>query len=121
VRNNSALAARWASNVAEVGRRSLPRGIIPEALTGSTDLGNVSVRVPSIHPTLQIAPPGVTIHSPEFTAHARSEAADRGVVDGAIGLALTALDYLGDGDLRAAVAEEFEAAGGPLDVNALLS
>ena len=121
VRNNHALAARWASNVSELGRRSLPQGVIPEALTGSTDLGNVSVRVPSIHPTLQIAPPGVTIHSPEFTGHARSEAADKGVLDGATGLALTALDYLTDADLRAAVTEEFEAAGGKLDVKALLS
>ena len=120
VRNNHALAARWASNVATVGRKSLPQGIIPEALTGSTDLGNVSVRVPSIHPTLQIAPPGVTIHSPEFTSHARSEAADKGVIDGAIGLALTALDYLGDEKLRDAVNADFEASGGKLDVAALL-
>ena len=121
VRNNHALAARWASNIGEVGRRSLPQGVIPEALTGSTDLGNISVRVPSIHPTLQIAPPGVTIHSPEFTGHARSAEADRGVVDGAIGLALTALDYLGDPDLRAAVAEDFDAGGGKLDVEAMLA
>ena len=120
VRNNHALAARWASNAATTGRRPLPIGIIPEQLTGSTDLGNVSVRVPSIHPTLAIAPPGVTIHSPEFTAHARSEAADRGVIDGAIGLALTALDYLGDADLRDAVTADFEAGGGKLDVEALL-
>lgn len=121
VRNNAPLAARWASNVAEVGRRSLPLGVIPEALTGSTDLGNVSVRVPAIHPTLAIAPPGVTIHSPEFTAHAASAAADQGVVDGAIGLALTAIDYLADAELRSAVTKEFEAAGGALDVAALLS
>ncbi|MDQ3937757.1 MAG: peptidase dimerization domain-containing protein, partial [Chloroflexota bacterium] len=120
VRNNHPLALRWATNIAETGRRSLPRGIIPDALTGSTDLGNVSVRVPAIHPTLAIAPPGVTIHSPEFTTHARSKAADQGVVDGAIGLALTAVDYLGDDDVRAAVAADFEAAGGPLDVEALL-
>lgn len=121
VRNNAPLAARWASNVAEVGRRSLPLGVIPEALTGSTDLGNVSVRVPAIHPTLAIAPPGVTIHSPEFTAHAASAAADQGVVDGAIGLALTAIDYLADAQLRGAVTADFEAAGGALDVAALLA
>ena len=121
VRNNHALAARWASNLTPLGRRPLPVGVIPEALTGSTDLGNVSVRVPSMHPTLAIAPAGVTIHSPEFTTHARSETADKGVIDGAIGLALTAVDYLGDADLRGAVTEEFEAAGGRLDVEALLS
>jgi hypothetical protein len=38
------------------------------------------------------------------------------VRDGALGLALTAADYLADADLRAAVHTEFTAAGGPLDV-----
>ena len=121
VRSNNPLARRWAVNVGERGRTSLPQGILPEALTGSTDLGNVSVRVPSIHPTLEIAPAGVTIHSPEFTAHAKSEAADRGVVDGAIGLALTAVDFLTDTALQTSVAEEFDAAGGRLDVESLLA
>jgi len=121
VRNNHPLAARWAANVARRGRRSLPQGVIPDALTGSTDLGNVSVRVPSIHPTLAIAPAGVAIHSPEFAEHAASERADQGVVDGAIGLALTAADYLSDAALREAVAAEFQAAGGKLDVDALLA
>ena len=121
VRNSHPLAARWATNVADRGRRSLPMGVIPPALTGSTDLGNVSVRVPSIHPTLAIAHASASIHSPEFTAIARSAQADKGVVDGAIGLALTAVDFLADAGLRAEVAAEFEAAGGRLDVEALLS
>jgi amidohydrolase len=119
VRNNHALAARYAQNIATRGRRALPAGVIPGFLTGSTDLGNVSVRVPSIHPTLAIAPPGVTIHTAEFATHAVSEAADRGTVDGAVGLALTALDFLTDEALRSDVAAEFEAAGGPVDLDAL--
>ncbi len=121
VRSNGALAARWAVNVATRGRRALPQGVVPAALTGSTDLGNVSVRVPAIHPTLAIAPAGVSIHNPEFAEHARSERADAGVVDGAIGLALTAADFLTDDGLRDAVAAEFTAAGGRLDVDELLS
>jgi amidohydrolase len=121
VRNNHPLALRWAVNVAERGRTSLPLGIVPEALTGSTDLGNVSVRVPSIHPTLAIAPAGVSIHSPDFTQHAASAAADQGVLDGAVGLALTAVDFLADEQLRTSVAQEFESQGGPLDVKALLA
>ena len=121
VRNNHALAQRWATNIGERGRVSLPQGIVPESLTGSTDLGNVSVRVPAIHPTLAIAPAGVTIHSPEFAVHAKSAAADQGVLDGAVGLALTALDFLTDDDLRTAVTQEFDAAGGRIDVEALLA
>ncbi len=121
VRNNAPLTARWAENVAARGRRALAEGVVPGALTGSTDLGNVSVRVPSIHPTLAVAPPGVTIHNPDFAEHAASAEADKGVVDGAIGLALTAADYLADAALRDAVAADFQAAGGRLDVAALLS
>ncbi len=63
----------------------------------------------------------MTIHNPEFAEHAASAAADAGVVDGAVGLALTAVDFLTDAGLREAVASEFAAAGGRLDVAALLS
>ena len=110
VRNNTALAARYAVNMAERGRTVLPRGILPGELTGSTDLGNVSVRVPSIHPLLGIAPIDVVIHTPEFAECARSERADRGVLDGAVALAQTAADYLADEKLRADVAAEFDTA-----------
>lgn len=120
MRNNATLAARYATNLAGRGRRVLPRGVVPSGFTGSTDLGNVSVRLPAIHPTLAISPPDVTIHTVEFARWSRSERADEGVVDGAVGLALTATDYLADAALRGAVADEFERAGGPLDVDALL-
>ena len=44
---------------------------------GSTDMGNVSQVVPSIHPMLAVAPAGVSIHTPEFADHARSAAGER--------------------------------------------
>ncbi len=120
VRINAPLSDRFGVNLARRGRRVLPAGVLPGELTGSTDLGNVSVRMPAIHPLLAIAPPSVAIHTTAFAAHARSEAADRACVDGAVALALTALDYLHDGDLRTAVADEFAQQGGPLDLDALL-
>ena len=118
-RSNGPLAARYAVNLARRGRRALPAGVLPSAMTGSTDLGNVSVRVPSIHPLLGIAPLEVPIHNPAFTAHAVSEAADRGCVDGAVALALTAVDVLADPALRDDVARTFDEQGGALDVDAL--
>jgi len=121
VRNSAPLAGRYAQHMAGLGRTVLPGGIIPEGFTGSTDLGNVSVRVPAIHPTIQVAPIGVSIHNPEFAAHAVGEAADRACVEGAIGLALTAADVLADADLRAATRDAFDAAGGVLDVDELLA
>jgi amidohydrolase len=114
VRNNSALAARYAENLAP-RRKVVPAGVLPAERTGSTDLGNVSVRVPSIHPLLAIAPPDVAIHNPAFARWAASDRADTGTIDGAIGLATTAVDFLTDARLRTDVAEEFEAAGGRID------
>ncbi|MGI8874107.1 MAG: M20 family metallopeptidase [Egibacteraceae bacterium] len=121
VRNNHPLAARYATNLVPRGRKVVPEGVLPGEMTGSTDLGNVSVRVPSIHPLLAIAPPDVTIHNPEFAKWAAREGADTGTIDGAVGLALTAVDYLTDAELRAEVRAEFEAAGGVMDVDALLA
>ena len=121
VRNNRPLAARYAVNVADRGRQVLPRGIAPTSLAASTDLGNISVRVPAIHPLLAIAPPEVTIHSPEFAEWAVSERADEATLDGAIGLARTAADICFDADLRTAMTEDFDAEGGVIDVLGLLS
>lgn len=119
VRNNLTLARRYALTLAARGHVVLDAGVVPEELTGSTDLGNVSVRVPSIHPTLAISPHDVTIHQPRFAEWAASERADAAIVDGAIGLARVMVDFLADADLRAAVAAEFEDSGGVVDVETL--
>lgn len=116
IRHNTTLAARWAVHQRGRGRTVYPRGVVPESDTGSTDLGNVSVRVPAIHPMLGIAEPGTALHTVGFAEAAGGPGGDRGVVDGAAGLALTVADLLHDAGLREAVAAEFAAAGGPLDV-----
>jgi amidohydrolase len=115
-RFNRPLSERWAVNQVERGRRVLTREVVPSELAASTDFGNVSVRVPGIHPVIAVAPPEIALHTAEFAACAGGEAGDRAAVDAAHGLALTALDFLTDPALRAAVADDFAAAGGPLDV-----
>jgi amidohydrolase len=116
VRSNTTLTGSWVQAQRRRGRDPLPAGVVSETLAASTDFGNVSFRVPGIHPLLKIAAPGVALHTREFAAAAASPAAHRAAVDGAVGLALTALDYLQDGALRTAVHEEFTAQGGALDV-----
>ena len=116
IRYNTALAGRWAVNQSDTGRKPLPPGVVPESLTGSTDLGNLSFRMPALHPMLAVSEPTIALHTKEFAEAAGSPAGDKAVRDGALGLALTATDYLGDAELRAAVHEEFEAAGGAMDV-----
>jgi len=120
IRANLELAARWTRHQARRGRTALPPGVTPASLAGSTDLGNVSVRVPSIHPMIAIAGPDASMHTTEFATAAASPAGDAAVLDGAVGLALTALDVLADPAVLAAARDEFEAAGGVLDVGGLL-
>lgn len=120
IRANLEMAARWTVHQRRRGRAALPPGVVPESLAGSTDLGNVSVRVPSIHPMLAIAGPEKSLHTKDFAAAAGSATGDAGVLDGAVGLALTALDVLADPALLAAVRAEFEDAGGVLDVEGFL-
>ena len=116
IRHNSALAARWAVHQGELGRTALPRGVVPDYMTGSTDLGNLSYRVPAIHPMIALDGQNLSLHTAEFAEAAGSDTGDRAVADGAAGLALTTVDYLADAGLRRAVHEEFESAGGALDV-----
>ncbi len=103
MRTNSPLAALYAANLEKLGRKVGFAGKV----TGSTDMGNVSHLVPSIHPMLQIAPADVPLHTQEFCQWAGSERGDRGVVDGAKVLAMTAIDFLADADLRDAVRTAF--------------
>ncbi|GAA4735815.1 M20 family metallopeptidase [Modestobacter marinus] len=120
IRANLELAARWTRHQARRGRTALPPGVTPASLAGSTDLGNVSVRVPSIHPMIAIADPDTSMHTTGFATAAASPAGDRAVLDGAVGLALTALDALVDPAVLAAARAEFEAAGGVLELSDLL-
>ncbi|UTP36967.1 amidohydrolase [Streptomyces rapamycinicus] len=118
VRNNDVLTGRFSAHMTGRGRTfGTDRG----AARGSTDMGNISLRIPSIHPTVAIAPPEIALHTAAFAEYAGSEPGDRAVVDGAIALALTALDFLTDAELRERSRAEFEAAGGVVDVPALLT
>ena len=116
VRNNMALAHRFALSQDDRGHPMPLRSPVP---SGSTDMGNVSVRVPAIHPKVTISPSTVPVHTAEFAHYAGSPSGDEGVLNGAYGLAATTLDYLADPELRADVEAEFGAAGGRLDVAGL--
>lgn len=116
VRTNTALTARWVAAQQHRGRAPLPPGVVPETIAASTDFGNISYRVPGIHPLLKISASDVALHTAEFCDAAKSEAAEHGAVDGAYGLAATAIDFLTDDNLARTVRQEFEAAGGAADV-----
>ena len=116
VRSNRILASRYLAAVEARGRTVQPSG---HRNGGSTDMGNVSLRVPSIHPNIAIAPFGTPGHSPEFRDAAIAPAADQAILDGAAGMAMAAADVLADARLRALVRDEFDRRGGVVDVEAL--
>jgi amidohydrolase len=109
--DNEAMVALFAGNAAALGRQ-VEEPVGERRVVGSTDMGNVSYLVPSIHPMIAAAPSGLPIHTPEFATHARAEGGDQAVVDGAIAMAWTVADlWLGEGVL-AAVQDEFAATMG---------
>lgn len=116
VRANAPLSQAWVRAQNAAWRTVLPRGVITEVIAAGTDFGNVSQRVPGIHPLIKIAPEGTALHTHEFATAAGSPQGDRAAVDGAWGLASVALDYLSDPQLRQAVRADFEASGGVVDV-----
>ncbi len=67
---------------------------------GSTDMGNVSLQTPSIHPLIGINSAPSVNHQPEFTAACATPDADRAVVDGALAMAWSAIDIATDPALR---------------------
>lgn len=120
VRNNEALAARWAHTQARRGRVALPAGTVPDTLAASTDFGNVSHRIPGIHPMIKVSPPDVALHTEEFAKWANSPEAVTAAVDASVGLAQVALDALADAPLLRAATDEFTRAGGVVSVEKLL-
>ncbi|HVN86471.1 MAG TPA: M20 family metallopeptidase [Candidatus Binatia bacterium] len=105
---NQPLAAAYAVNLRRLGRTLHDVRNVPASVTGSTDMGNVSKIVPSIHPMIAAGPAHVPLHSPEFAACAASETGDRAVIDGAKALAMTALDVLCRRELLSEVKAAFE-------------
>jgi metal-dependent amidase/aminoacylase/carboxypeptidase family protein len=80
---------------------------VERSASGSTDMGNVSHRVPSIYPMLAVAQ-NVIIHNPEFSKWAGSTKGDQAALAGAKVLALTAADYLTNPKLQVKAKHAFE-------------
>ena len=74
-----------------------------ELLSGSTDMANVSLRMPTIHPMLGIEADGAVNHQPGFTAAAVRASADRAVLDGALAMARTTIAVALDATRRDAL------------------
>ena len=66
----------------------------------STDMGNVSYVVPTIHPMIGIEANGAVNHQADFAAACATPSADQAIFDGALAMAWTAIDAAQDAALR---------------------
>ena len=82
----------YAANSAALGRDPLRGSEMPVSEVGSTDMGNVSQIVPSIHPRLTLHCAPIGNHQPAFTSQTITPAGNQAIFDGAVGMAWTAID-----------------------------
>jgi amidohydrolase len=91
MREDQAITAMYKANAEALGR------VFPDLgdglrVSGSTDMANVSLAVPTIHPMLGLGCYPISNHQPEFTAFCITETADKAVLDGAKAMAMTVAD-----------------------------
>jgi amidohydrolase len=91
LRTNPALIDLYRANSEALGRPLADPSPV-NRVVASTDMGNVSHWVPSIHPMIALAPPDVPLHTAEFAGWAGSESGDKAVLEGAKALAMTVVD-----------------------------
>jgi len=94
---HAGLGKVWDANMEAVGR---PVDTTPVFGGGSSDMGNVSQVIPSVHGMVVVRNSTAVPHHPDFTADAITPEADATVLDGATVMALTVLDAALDSELR---------------------
>ena len=100
MRHDATLAALYRRNSEALGRPFPDLGEWETRPTGSTDMGNVSLAMPSIHPMIGINSLPAVNHQPEFAAHCVTADADKALEDGALAMAWTCIDLATSHEVR---------------------
>jgi len=83
------LADLYRKNASMIGRKA---GKPSNVAAGSTDMANISLLIPTIHPMLGLDCFPAVNHQPEFAQYCVTTAADETLMQGGIAMALTASD-----------------------------
>ncbi|MFN0093881.1 MAG: M20 family metallopeptidase [Dehalococcoidia bacterium] len=103
------MAAAYTENMRHFNLRFPTKQQVLSGPGGSTDMGDVSYAVPSIHPMFSIpTAPGAGNHTPGFTASAAMPEAHDATLRAATGLASTGLDLFLKAGFLESVQAEFE-------------
>jgi len=76
-------------------------------LLGSSDIGDLSYFIPTIHPMVKTAEEGYALHTVEFLNYGKTETAHYGMIVGMKSMAMTAVRVLMDGQFLKNVREDF--------------
>ncbi|HEY6395425.1 MAG TPA: M20 family metallopeptidase [Candidatus Binataceae bacterium] len=105
--NNRSIATRYSVHSETLGVQT--REAPPDLPTGSTDMGDISHAIPSIHPVFAISRRGEgTCHEDAFVKHADSPHGYEAMIRVAKALAMTAYDLLSDPELLKSAKAEFD-------------
>jgi amidohydrolase len=100
LRPDHGMSAVYQRNAEALGRRFPDLGPLAQRMAASTDMGNVSYSLPTIHPMIGIDSMPAVNHQPEFTAHCITPVADKAVIEGSLAMAWTAIDLAQDPGTR---------------------
>lgn len=103
--NNSVLTVLFSENIRRYTDDVIGR---MEKSIGSTDVGNVSKVVPTIHPMVAITSEGTALHTKGFAEATASESGFEGMITASKGLALTAVDLIYGKNFLKRAQEAFE-------------
>lgn len=104
--SNNTLAALFETNATSIGVKFETNEEKKQKFGGSTDMGNLSHVIPSIHPKFYIGTM-VSNHSPGFTEASGSETAQKYTLDVAKALAMMAIDIYMNPKLLKAIRSDF--------------
>lgn len=91
------LVCAYTRNAEALGRHPHPTG---GGTNGSTDMANVSLAIPAMHPRIRIDCDSAVNHQPEFAEYCATPSADKAILDGGLAMAWTTIDLAADATIR---------------------
>jgi amidohydrolase len=90
--NNKVMYELYKENSTAVNRQMILQSQAARPGLGSTDMGNVSLEMPSIHPMLSIDSGDAVNHQPEYAAATLTPGGHKAIYDGAYAMGATIID-----------------------------
>ena len=100
---NSTLIKEFEENFLSLGEKIDPEPF----LLGSSDIGNLSYKIPVVHPMVKTADEGIALHTDEFLKFGKSDTAYHGMAAGMKSILMTSVRILMDPDFLKRIKNDF--------------